>query len=241
MVDAERCDYRDALVSIAFLNHGIEKLQLDTDKLYDVAITKSSQRMKKLLTSFKERNVSNKAIETMAGYTEYEFEEGPGFITHWANKFEPVHNLAKISFAISSYFASDKYLTGEVSVGSEIRYYWFDKKDSEKRSKIISITNGTSHLTSSLKKELSKNSDYLSLGLYLIEFKRIEESKLFIETLSSLKKLDKVVLFNNIDEIVYVLSSRYSMHGLTEYENNASLNRFQKPIESIIRTHINSH
>lgn len=240
MIDINRFDYRDIIVTLAIINHGMERMNLKTDGLYDEAVNISSHETSELIKSFQNRNSKEKRIEIM-GYTEYKFDEGIGFLSHWTKDYNPKNDLAKISFEISSYLTTDKYKEGEVSVGTEIPFYWFGPENKKKRDKLINSTTGTSMLQSRLKEEISNNSESLYLNLYLVEFENEKKSIMHAKELMELKDLDRVVIVNNVNKIVYILSSKSGKHGLSAFEDESGIKRFQEKIEEIINKMLNSH
>ena len=89
MVDPERCDYRDALVAMAFANYGIQKSNLNRSELDNNSAKLANPKMAELLIGFEARNLEDQSIENMAGYTEILTESGIGFVQYGYEKFEP--------------------------------------------------------------------------------------------------------------------------------------------------------
>lgn len=107
MVDPERCDYRDALVAMAFASHGIQKSSLNRSDLYNKAVKLANPKMAELLIGFEARNIDDQSIENMAGYTEIQTESGIGFVQYGYEEFHPKVNLSKIGFKFSEFIENE--------------------------------------------------------------------------------------------------------------------------------------
>ena len=80
MIETERCDYRDVIMALSFLNFGIIKLNLNETKMfYDAAIL-SEAATANLIRQFSERNTKDKSLEEVAGYKSVETTNGIAFI-----------------------------------------------------------------------------------------------------------------------------------------------------------------
>ena len=236
MVDAERCDFRDALVSIAFVNHGIEKLQLDIDKLYDEAIIISNSRMKELLSSFKERKAKDKAIETMAGYTEYQFENGIGFIRCGYETYKPKRDLPTIAFSIGKEIGKDKYhIAEDVSIAESLPIVWIEGQNENQIKKLLNQSLGTVRLTAYLREEFTKDWMSQMFLFHLVEFEDANKASLFKNLLGDERKETIARIFGSVENIFYILISRSTTMGIEDYETNESLQRFKEVIEREIR------
>ena len=80
MIETERCDYRDVLVALSFLNFGIIKLNLNETKMFRDAAILSEATTAKLIRQFSERSTKNKSLEEVADYKAVETTNGIAFI-----------------------------------------------------------------------------------------------------------------------------------------------------------------
>lgn len=235
MINAERCDYRDVLVAIGFVNHGLEKLQLDTYKLYSEAIKYANPRMKELLSAFQKRKAKDKAIEPMAGYTEYQFENGVGFIRCGYQEYNAKMDLPKIAFSIGTGIGNDEYrIFNDVVIAESLPLVWIKGQNENDVQELLKQSKGTVRLNKLLKEETKDWMSQMFL-LHLIEFEdEIKVDKLI--TLLGKEGNDKFArIFGAEQNIFYLLVSRSTTIGIEDYETNQSLQRFRELIEREIK------
>jgi hypothetical protein len=235
MVDVERCDYRDALVSLSFLNHGLEKMNMNSDELYRESINHANDKMGELISSFQKRKPNDKAIEAMAGYTEYKFKEGIGFVSCGYSKYFPIHDLPFIALEISDYLMHDKYLRGQITIAESLSLYWVDSENDETVQKSLNQSIGTVSLNSNPNEEFVKDNMTQMLLLYIVEFKTKEEANSFLKLIGNVESSKFARIINVVDEIFYILIERSIKEGVEDFESNESLLRFKEPLEKIIR------
>jgi len=235
MVEVERCDYRDALVSIAFLNHGIERIKLNADELYEEAINLANPRMKELLSSFKELDPKSKKIETMAGFTEYQFESGIGFIPCGYEKYNPQRDLPSIAFTIGKEIEKDKYQAADISIAQELPIVWIKGKSEDDVKRVLNQSLGTVSLQAYIREEFTKDWVSQMFLFYLVEFENENKATEFKKLLGE-EGTDKFArMFGSVENIFYILISRSTTVGVEDYETNESLQRLRELIERKIR------
>jgi hypothetical protein len=235
MIDAERCDYRDVLVTLSFLNHGLQKLNLVQDSIVQKTVGFSDGKTKKLTEDFFQRSENNRRIEETAGYTAIETSKGISFIETGYEKYTPKHNLAKSLLDISDYVYSDKYLKGEVAIGENIPSIWLSAENDSKIEKALSGTSGTAKLSTQLRNNFSPKSGMQMLLIYLSEFNDNKSQQILLEQLdktspTAFKRINFVQ-----DNILCVIVQRATMVNLEDFESQESLKRFEKPIRELIQ------
>ncbi len=154
MVDPERCDYRDALVAMAFANHGIQKSTLNRRELYNKAAKLANPKMAELLIGFEARKVEDQSIENMAGYTQILTGSGIGFVQYGYEEFQPTINLSEIGFKISEFIENEKYQGASISVGESLPLIWVDGEDNSELKEILNRSLGTVSVRAYPKEEL---------------------------------------------------------------------------------------
>ena len=235
MVDPERCDYRDALVAMAFANYGIQKSNLNRSELYNNSAKLANPKMAELLIGFEARNLEDQSIENMAGYTEILTESGIGFVQYGYEKFEPKVNLSEIVFEISEFIENEKYQGASISVGESLPLIWVDGEDNSELKEILNRSLGTVSIRAYPKEELC--SDWISqmFLLYLIECKNQTDAKRILEIAneSESKNHSKIVISD--DEVFCILITRSTTVGVDDFENVESIQRFKVPLLKLIK------
>ena len=235
MIDAERCDYRDILVTLSFLNYGLQKLNLEQSSIVQEATKLSDGKTKKLTEEFFKRSEKERRLEEMAGYTAIETSKGISFIETNYEKYNPKHNLAKILFDISDYVYSDKYLKGQIAIGQDIPLIWLSAENDTKIEKALTGTTGTATLSTELRKDFSPQSDMQMLIIYLSELNDGKSQQILLEQLSKTSPTTFKRISFVQDNIICVIVQRATMVDLEDFESQESLKRFEKPIRGLIQ------
>lgn len=236
MIETERCDYRDVLVALSFLNFGVQKLNLITSTVFEDATKLSEEKTGKLIKEFSEQNTKNKSLEVMGGYTAIETSNGISFIETNYKKYNPEKNLAKILFDISDYVSGDKYHTGQITTGEEIASIWLSANNDKKIEKIISKATGCASLSTGLRNEFHPKSDMQMLLIYLAEFKENQSPQVLTEQVNNNMPTTFSRLSFVEDNIFCVVIQRATIINGEDFETNKSLKRFETPIREIIKT-----
>jgi hypothetical protein len=235
MIDAERCDFRDVLVTLSFLNYGLQKLNVEQNSIVQEITKLCDGKTKKLTEEFFQSTEKGGNVEYMSGYTAIETSKGVGFIEKRIRKYNPKRNLAKILLDISDYVYSDKYLKGQVAIGAEIALAWLSADNGSQIDKALSTTTGTAMLHTQLRSDFSPKSNMQMLLIYLSEFSDDKSEQILLEHLDKTapKKFKRISFVQ--DNILCVIVQSATVFGLEEFESQASLKRFEKPIRELIQ------
>lgn len=235
MVDPERCDFRDALVAMAFVNHGIKRAGLDSKKLYKQAIKLANPEMVKLLAGFGSRKEEDKSIEGMAGYTEFQTNFGIGFVQCGYNKYEPKIILSEIGFEISEFVETEKYQGASISVAESLPLIWVDGEDNSELKEILNRSLGTVSLRAYPKEELYEQWISQMFLLYLIECENQNDAKRIVDIANLSEGKDHSMLVISVDEVFCILITRSTTFGVDAFEDSESIKRFKDPLERLIK------
>lgn len=235
MVDPERCDYRDALVAMAFANHGILKSLLNRSDLFNEAAKFANPKMAELLIGFEARNTDDQSVENMAGFTEIQTESGIGFVQYGYEEFHPKVNLSEIGFKISEFIESEKYQGASISVGESLPLIWVDGEDNSELKEILNRSLGTVSLRAYPKEELCRDWISQMFLLYLIEFENQNDAKRVVEIAKISKSNNHSKIILSDDEVFCILITRSTTIGVDDFENEESIQRFKEPLLELIK------
>ena len=235
MIDAERCDYRDVIVTLSFLNYGLQKLNLEQNSIVQETVRLSDGKTKKLTEDFFKSIQKDRSIEEIAGYTAIETSNGISFIETGYEKYTPKHQLAKILFDISDYVYSDKYQKGQVTIREKDPVDWLNDENDSKIEKALSGgASGTAMLHTQLKNEFSQKNNMQMLLIYLSEYNDKSQQVLLEQLGKTSPTTFKRISFVQ-DDILCVIIQRATMVGLEDFESQESLKRLEKPIRELIQ------
>src|SRR6185295_15125219 len=80
MIEVERTDFRDILMSLSLLYHSANRIGANANQLFRETANLSEPNVAKLLTGFVSRSAEEKDLRTSWGYDEVETAGGVGFI-----------------------------------------------------------------------------------------------------------------------------------------------------------------
>ncbi|MFT7085171.1 MAG: hypothetical protein ACJAV5_000886 [Vicingaceae bacterium] len=235
MVDPERCDYRDALVAMAFANHGILKSSLNRSDLYNKAAKLANPKMAELLIGFEARKIEDQSIENMAGYTEIQTESGIGFVQFGYEKFQPKVNLSEIGFKISEFIENEKYQGASISVGESLPLIWVDGEDNSELKEILNRSLGTVSLRAYPKEDLCEDWISQMFLLFIIECKNQTDANRVFEIANDSKSKNHSKIILRDGELFCILITRSTTVGVDDFENAESIQRFKEPLLKLIK------
>jgi hypothetical protein len=235
MIESERCDYRDVLVTLGFLNYGIEKLNLNAVEFYGNAIRLSEPNTAELIEVFSNRPAEDRKLETMSGYTPFETDYGIGFIGWRYEEYNPKHNLAKTILEVSDYVTTDKYRTGSISIGEKIPSIWLGADNDKKIEVQLSKTSGCSSLHTELRDEFHPKSKDQMLLIFLAEFDEKEAFETLMQQINSNIPKTYIRLGFREGNIFCLVIARSTRVGVEDFETNQSIKRLESPIRKIIK------
>lgn len=237
MIESERCDFRDVLVTLSFLNHATQKLDLNIKEVFDNTIQFSEQSTGNLVKGFNERSEKAKSTQTMGGYVEIDTPYGIGFVNTYYKKYNPKKNLVKILFEISIYLAKDKYENGEITVGSDIDAIWLGARNDKNIEVLSAKATGCAFIRSILKEELDVKSSEQYLYVYLTEFSDLDILDTLKEKANNNNSSNFAWLCFSENNLLCMIIQRSVRHGVKDYETNESLKRFKDNFRKIIKAH----
>lgn len=183
MIESERCDYRDVLVSLSFLGYGLEKLDINKSEIFNEALKFSEGKTHQLIQQFAVGRSKQNSIEMVGGYTAIETAQGISFIRANYEKYNPKHDLVKTLFDISDSISGDKYDKGDITIGEKVAPIWLNADKNRKIEVAISNASGCASLRTKPKKEFNQKNQMLLI--YLAEFNDKETLQLLIQQVNS--------------------------------------------------------
>ena len=233
MIETDKCDYRDILVTFSFLNHGAIRLNMDATQLFEKTSGMATTETAGLLTGFSKEAAAGKSLGVMGGYSEIETPYGAAFVTTRYNKYQPEYNLASILFKISDIVYTDKYSRGQLSIGDKLEPIWLSATDNPNIRAILSRADGCASLTSYLKEEFEPADHLQSLLIYLAAFKEQKDVETLVNHANGTIPKSFSRLCIGEGNLLFIAIQRAVRDGIPDAETNESLQRFG---ESILAT-----
>ena len=230
IIESERCDYRDVFVALSFLNYGLQTLNRDGSAIFTEAIRLSEGKTVQSIERFISKPSS---IEAM-GYVAVETTHGVSFISANYEKYNPEKNLVKILFQISDHIFQDKYRKGTITVGDKIYSGWLSADNNKRVETAISKATGCASLNAKIREEFGPKNDGQMLLIYLAEFKDDKSLQILKDQVNATVPARFCRISFIVGDLFFVAIQRATVAGVSDFETNESLKRFESPIRKII-------
>jgi hypothetical protein len=244
MIEKERIDFRDVLLSLGLLNHSATRIGENSDQLLQVAAALSEPNVTELIDGFIKRPQEPKSLRTMTGYDEVETREGIGFIGWRFHDYNPSYDLKSIAIEIAELVENDKYQPDSVVVADDLPEVWLEAEDNTSLNKALRQVRGGASVSARLRPNEHPDPNYESQMV----------GKLFNETIMVflVEVTDEPVAQTLLDLAKKIKPSGYSMVGIADgrlfclvvaksyvsgvksFETPKSLVRFSKGIARIL-------
>ncbi len=238
MIESERCDYRDILVSLSFLYYGASKIGFNPDHILNDVAKLSEKNVSDLITGFVKRNKRDKDLRQVSGYQEIETDQGTGFIESGFKDFKPTKEIIKIAIEISNYLENDKYLPGIVQAATEIPPIWFSADNDKNIVKVLKSAKGVISVSSGLQKNKHLDSESQMLLIFIGEMQSDMDAELLLIKSQEQNNKDFYRLGINRNNLFCLVITRSIVHGVDAFETPETIKRFEKPINEIIDKYI---
>jgi hypothetical protein len=129
MIEVERVDERDLLVSLSLLNHSAVRIGADVGRLFRDAAALAEPATSRLIVEFNDRTTAEKDLRAAWGHDEVETEAGLGFISFGIDEYDPTYDLKKVSIHVADLLLADKYIPTSVEVGYNLPPVWLESDD----------------------------------------------------------------------------------------------------------------
>ncbi len=226
MIDAERTDYRDVLMSIALLNHGAERLDLDVAAEFEAAAKLAEPRTAELLLSFVEREPHSKALGESWGYHQVELDTGIGFVRSGFASYDPQHDLIALGMDILDAIGADElYEARSLEVANKLPAIWLSGVDDQRVEEILSEAGAGMTVCAD-----PANRSAQMFVVFTVELDSPRSAQALMEISKQAKRSDTAKLGFAQHNVFSLVVARSVREGVEPIEKGDSLQRFADSI-----------
>lgn len=226
IIDAQRTDYRDILMSLALLNHSAERLNIDTAAAFESAAKLAEPRTAELLRSFVKRDPRSKALGKSWGYREVELDSGIGFVSSGFAPYEPQFDLVALGMGFAAALDADElYQARSVEIASKLQPIWLSGVDDQRVEEILSKASaGMSVRAGSTDRENNRSEKFVFV--FTVELDSPESARTLVEISKKTKREGTSTLGFAEGNVFSLIVARSMGQGVEPIEKGDSLERF---------------
>jgi hypothetical protein len=234
MIEAERTDARDILLSIPLLYHSAKRIGANADQLFREAAELSEPNVKELLVGFINRSDEEKDIRSSWGYDEVETASGVGFIGWGFEEYNPTYDLKKIVIELGEVIAKDKYQPS-LDVASSLPPVWLQSKENLTLESVLKRVRGGASISGDLRPNEHPSHSSQALMVFLVEMEDSRSAQELLE-MSKRKRPDDYSMVGVAEGKLFCLVvGRSIQQGVASFETAQSLQRFAAPVAEVLK------
>jgi hypothetical protein len=234
MIELDRVDFRDALVSVSLLHHSALRIGQNANQLLSDAAALSESKVSELIKDFIKRPAEDKVLRAKWGYDEVETRDGIGFIGWEFNVYNPTYDLKKIALDLAEYITADKYQPDSVSIATDLPDYWLKTEDSSSLGKSLLAVRGGATISGKLRQNEHPDHESQMFNVILVEVSDESVAKTLLELSKKKKHPDYCMLGLAEGKLFCLVVARSYDRGKKAFETSDSLARFSKGFTGIL-------
>jgi len=234
MIEAERTDFRDILMSLSVLYHAARRVGANPDQLFKEASKLSEPNVKELLTGFVSRPAHEKDIRVSWGFDEVETAGGVGFIRRGYDKYHPTFDLKKMVLELGEVVAKDKYHPS-VEIASNLPATWLKSPENPALDSVLQKVRAGASVFGRLRPSESASAQSQVLMVFLVEMEDASAAQELLAMSKRKRPNDYSMLGMAQGKLFCLLIGRSFQQGVPSFETPQSMQRFAAPVTEVLR------
>ena len=230
MIERERVDWRDILLSVSLLYHAAAKLTDQPDQLLEEAAALAEPNVSELLIGFSKRPPREKALRESWGYDEIETETGIGFIRRGFTDYDPTYDFKAIALDVFDLIGADAYRPG-IEIASSLPETWLSSVDDEALEQALQTVRAGMTISGRLRPEERPIEERQSLTIFIVEVRDSASAQVLLDLSRRKEQRNGVMVGVASDRLFGLIIQRSPIMGIDPYETSSSLIRFSSGIE----------
>lgn len=234
MIERDRVDFRDIVMSLALLYHSAAKVSDDPNKMFREAAALAEPGVAELFTNFIEGPEEYRDLQESWGYAEVKTTYGIGLIGWGFAEYEPTTNLAKVAVEIRQLISQDKYYPDSIKIASTIPPVWLGGGVDEEINKVLTSVRGGASVSGSLRpsEHVAHNSQQFSV--FLVETADPADVQILLKA-SKVKVPGHCKLGVAEGNLFCLIVARSFVQGDEAFETDESLKRFSGDFGEVLK------
>lgn len=234
MIEAERTDPRDILLSIPLLYHSSNRIGANANQHFREAAELSEPNVKELLVGFIGRSNEEKDIRASWGYDEVETSGGVGFIGWGFDEYHPTNDLKKIVIDLGEVIAKDKYQPS-LQVASNLPAVWLESRENPALESVLKKVRAGASINADLRPHEHPSHSSQMLMVFLVEMEDSRAAQELLEMSRRKRPKDYSMLGVSEGKLFCLLIGNSFEQGVASVETPERLQRFVGPVTEVLK------
>jgi len=239
MIEAERTDFRDILLTLPLLYHSANKINGDADKLFREAADLAEPNVKNIIIGFIQRPADEKDIRESWGYDEVDTASGIGFIRRGFEEYHPTYDMKKIVIDLGEVFAKDKYQPS-LEIASDLPGVWLESNENPSLESVLKKVRAGASIHGELRPNEHASHKSQILMVFLVEMADSRAAQELLEMSKRKRPDDYAMLGVSEGKLFCLLIGKSFEQGVASFETTEKMKRFAAPVSEVLRRHTTS-
>ena len=236
MIDIERVDYRDVLISIAIVLHAARRMDVEVESLIVATRNRAAAPVSQMFKGFLKQSSKYHSLKASWGLTEISTPAGIGLIGWGFHKYRPKVDLTRVILEIAERVEQDKYHPGDPEIASELYPFWFSREPDPQLESLLRTATGVAMLDAQLRSTEFANHASQQFTVFLAEMPTGAAVNQLLETVQRNRTRAYTKLAVGHDRLFCLIVARSFEVGVPAFETNKSLQRFLPMISEALAT-----
>lgn len=236
MIELERVDYRDILLSIAIVLHAARSMDAEVESLFAETASRATPPMAEILEGFLKQTPKYQNLRSSWGLTEISTPAGVGLVGWGFRKYRPKVNLARVILEIAEQVERDKYLPGDPEIASELYPFWISREQNPPLETLLRSARGVALLHAQLRPNEFADHTSQQFTVFLVELPTGAAVNQLLDHAQRNRTRAYAKLAMGRDCLFCLIVARSFEVGVPSFETNKSLKRFLPTIPDILAT-----
>lgn len=235
MIEAERTDFRDILMSLSLLYHSAKRIGADANQLFRDTAQLSEPNVATLLTGFIGRPPEEKDLRTSWGYDEVETAAGIGFIRWGFKEYHPTYDLKKFAIDIAATVAKDKYQPSSVEVAVDLPSVWLESQENPSLKSVLKKVRAGASVHGDLRPNEHPSHKSQVLMVFLVEMEDSRAAQELLAMSRNKRPTEHAMLGVSEGRLFCLLIGESFEQGVPSFETSESLQRFSAVMTEVLK------
>lgn len=235
MIEAERTDFRDILMSLSLLYHSAKRIGADANQLFRDTAKLSEPNVATLLIGFLNRPAEEKDLRTSWGHDEVETAAGIGFIGWGLEEYHPTSDLKKIAIDIAATVAKDKYQPSSVEVAANLPSVWLESPENPSLKSVLKKVRAGASVQGDLRPNEHPSYKSQVLMVFLVETEDSRAAQELLVMSRNKRPTEHAMLGVSEGRLFCLLIGESFEQGVASFETSESLQRFSAVVTEILK------
>lgn len=234
LIDAERIDWRDAVVAAALLSYALGQASADAPAAFRSAAAAAEPQMTQVLTRFADDPVTSLDPWRMR---QIATADGAALIEDDGEPYAPTIDLLALSRAIAALISGEVWQVGQVTTGARVAAAWLAAGDPAAAGHALSRARACVSMTGWIASETRATIPSQHLLIYALQAASAADAAVITAAAARDPRSGIATLRVHAGPLAVIMIARSVRHGVPSREDDHTLQRFATGLSAILAGH----